>query len=146
MLCLGGMYSWSLYNGPLTHDIGVITQVASDWSLSSVVPVFGTLVFCNGTAGAVLGKWIDKSGPRISYLVGGLMYGGGMCLGSLGVTLHSLPLLYGGFGIIGGLGHVCTSPHISNSSTHTYIHTFTRAFVTFHPFPHSFNSFPINEG
>lgn len=61
MMCLGGLYSWSLYNGPLTHEIGVITQIADDWPLTAVVPVFGTLVVFNGVAGAVLGKWIDKS-------------------------------------------------------------------------------------
>ena len=115
MLCLGGMYSWSLYNGPLTHDIGIITQVASDWSLSSVVPVFGTLVFFNGVAGAVLGKWIDRSGPRISYGVGGLMYGGGLMLGGIGVTTHTLPLLYAGYGVIGGLGHVCLYHLLENT-------------------------------
>ena len=130
MLCLGGMYSWSLYNGPLTHDLGIIAQVAGDWPLTSVVPVFGTLVFCNGVAGAVLGKWIDRSGPRIAYGVGGTMYGGGLMLGSLGVATHSLPLLYAGFGIIGGLGHVRFS-YLHTHKIHFSFYIFFRESATF---------------
>lgn len=99
-LCLGGIYSWSLYNGPLTHEIGIITSVAEDWSLASVVPVFSTIVFMNGFAGAVLGKWIDRVGPRIALSTGGLCYGGGIILGSFGVAMHSLPLVYTGYSFV----------------------------------------------
>lgn len=38
-------------------------------------------------------------------MAGGLLYGGGVMLSSVGVALHQLPLIYLGFGVFAGLGH-----------------------------------------
>ncbi len=97
-VCLGGVYSWSLFNGPLTREIGCVASVAADWGLSQVVPVFSTVILFNGVAGALLGKWCDRVGPRIALGVGGALYGGGIMIGSIGIATHSLPLLYLGYG------------------------------------------------
>ncbi|ETO17584.1 hypothetical protein RFI_19737, partial [Reticulomyxa filosa] len=94
---------------------------------NKVVPIFSTVIFMNGMGGAFLGKWIDRVGPRIALGIGGLCYGGGIMLGSLGIAYHSLPLVYLGYvkllslyyhteyvGIIGGLGHgICYISPIS---------------------------------
>lgn len=45
-----------------------------------------------------------KVGPRLAMSTAGCLFGAGWVLGSLGVYFHCLPLLYGGFGILGGMG------------------------------------------
>lgn len=36
--------------------------------------------------------------------MGGVLFGGGMLVGSLGLYLHSLPVLYLGYGVLLGCG------------------------------------------
>lgn len=45
----------------------------------------------------------DRS-PRENGLLAAGVFGGGFVLGGIGVHLHSLPLLYLGYGVLGGLG------------------------------------------
>ncbi|MCB2103888.1 MAG: MFS transporter, partial [Rhodobacteraceae bacterium] len=35
-LCIGSVYAWSVFNPPLTRELGVVASSAEDWSLSSV--------------------------------------------------------------------------------------------------------------
>jgi MFS family permease len=60
----------------------------------------------------VLGKWQLRVGPRMSLVVAGACFGGGLMLGALGISMHSLPLLYLGYGVLGGtaLGLAYTPP------------------------------------
>lgn len=37
---IGGVYSWSIFNEPLTRNIGVIASSSQDWQLGDVVPIF----------------------------------------------------------------------------------------------------------
>lgn len=54
-----------------------------------------------------------KYGPRASMAFAGLMYGGGMLVGSAGIYLHSLTMLYLGYGVMGGCGvGICYTPPI----------------------------------
>ena len=54
-----------------------------------------------------------KYGPRASMALAGLMYGGGMLIGSAGIYLHSLTMLYLGYGVMGGCGvGICYTPPI----------------------------------
>jgi len=45
-----------------------------------------------------------KVGLRKSVALAGLFFGGGLCVGSVGIATHSLPLLYLGYGVIAGAG------------------------------------------
>jgi hypothetical protein len=45
-----------------------------------------------------------KYGPKASMTAAGLFFGGGMIVGSAGLYLHSLPLLYLGYGVLSGCG------------------------------------------
>eukprot|EP00049_Salpingoeca_infusionum_P011325 m.195798 g.195798 ORF g.195798 m.195798 type:complete len:648 (+) comp14899_c1_seq5:2470-4413(+) len=103
-ICLGSMYAWSLLNSGLTREIGVVAPTAGDWGLSDCVPVFSTICVFHGLSAAVVGKWQERVGARHAGTIGALTFGGGFVLGSLGVYLHNLPLLYGGFGVISGIG------------------------------------------
>ena len=57
---MGACYAWSLFNEPLTREIGVIAQASNDWVLSNVVSTFMAIIVAQGTAMAVCGKWVEK--------------------------------------------------------------------------------------
>ena len=126
-LSIGSVYAWSIFNTPLTRELGVVASSAGDWSLASVVPVFSTAIVCLGLSAAVAGKWLEEVrslpvvcmlhwrpaaphggckqvGPRMVGVTSALCWGGGFVLGGVGVAMHSLPLLYLGYGVLGGCG------------------------------------------
>src|SRR5262249_4601387 len=47
------------------------------------------------------GLWLNRSGPRVVAVTGGLLYGAGTLLASFS---HSLGWLYVSYGVIGGIG------------------------------------------
>jgi len=103
-LSIGSVYSWSLFNEPLARSLGVVAASSADWGLSSVVPVFSATIGVAGLTAALSGPWAEKFGPRSAVLVAGMCWGSGLVLGGLGVSLHMLPLVYLGYGLVGGLG------------------------------------------
>ena len=103
-LCIGSVYAWSIYNTPLTRVLGVVTSSADDWTLSEVVWVFTVAILFLGLAAAFAGKWLEDVGPRTVGIVAASCWGGGYLIGSLGVALHQLWLVYLGYGVIGGCG------------------------------------------
>ncbi len=103
-LCIGSVYAWSVFNPPLTKEIGVVVSAADDWSLSSVVWIFSVAIVCLGLAAAIAGKWLEKVGPRMVGVVAALCWGGGFIIGSLGIAMHQLWLVYLGYGVLGGCG------------------------------------------
>lgn len=56
-LCIGSVYAWSIFNGPLTRELGVVAPSAADWSLTSVVPVFSTSIVFLGLSAALGGRY-----------------------------------------------------------------------------------------
>ena len=57
-LCIGSLYAWSLFNAPLTRELGVVTSAGDDWTLSSVVWIFSVAIVSLGLAAAFGGKWL----------------------------------------------------------------------------------------
>ena len=53
---------------------------------------------------SLLGNFQARVGPSTAIRYASFATGGGFLLGSLGIHLHSLPLLYLGYGFFGGLG------------------------------------------
>ena len=51
-----------------------------------------------------MGRLVERFGPRLTGTVAALLYGSGILLTGLAVQLESLPLLYIGYGVVGGLG------------------------------------------
>ncbi|MEM6683885.1 MAG: OFA family MFS transporter [Pseudomonadota bacterium] len=103
-LCIGSVYAWSVFNPPLTRELGIVASSANDWSLSSVVWIFSVAIVSLGLTAAVGGKWLEKVGPRFVGVVAACLWGGGFLLGSLGIAMHQLWLLYVGYGVMGGMG------------------------------------------
>jgi MFS family permease len=103
-LCIGSVYAWSIFNPQLGRVHGVVASAADDWSLSEVVWVFTVAIVMLGLSATFAGKWLERVGPRTVGTVAALCWGGGLALGAAGIAWHMLPLLYLGYGVIGGCG------------------------------------------
>eukprot|EP00808_Paulinella_micropora_P012998 g57501.t1 len=103
-LCLGSVYSWSLYNEPLTNFYGVVGRSSQDWKLSQVVPLFTLILVLQGLSAAAAGKWQQKVGGRGAAFVGACCFGGGHVMAGLSCFAHFLPGMYLGYGLIAGSG------------------------------------------
>jgi len=93
-VCLGILYSWSVFRGPLSQAYGwdkTVTIAPYRWSI-----LFFTIAM------VVAGFWQDRKGPRLVGSIGGLLLAIGCLLAWLfGDTPEGLVLSYG---VIGGLG------------------------------------------
>jgi len=103
-LSIGSVYAWSLFNAPLCRQLGVVTPSSGDWALDAVVPVFSVCALALGACTAGLGKWAERVGPRMVAGTAALCWGSGLAISALGCELHQLPLLYAGYGVLGGIG------------------------------------------
>jgi len=103
-LCIGSLYAWSLFNAPLTRELGVVTSAGDDWTLSSVVWIFSVAIVSLGLAAAFGGKWLERVGPRAVGVLAAFCWGGGFLTGSVGISTHQLWLVYLGYGVLGGIG------------------------------------------
>ena len=103
-LCIGSVYAWSIYNPALTKVVGVVASSADDWTLTEVVWIFTVAILVLGLAAAFAGKWLEEVGPRTVGIVAAFCWGGGYIVGSLGIYLNQVWLLYLGYGVIGGCG------------------------------------------
>ncbi len=98
-LCLGTIYSWSVFVAPLTNyftrDLG-LTVTASDILLPfSVFLAFFALTML------FAGRYIEQYGPRNVTILGGMLTGLGWLLASFATSVPLLCVLYG---VIGGTG------------------------------------------
>jgi hypothetical protein len=55
-LCIGSVYAWSVFNGPLTRVQGVVASAGGDWTLQQVVWIFTVAIVFLGLSAAVAGK------------------------------------------------------------------------------------------
>lgn len=103
-LCIGSIYSWSIFNPVLTRELGVVASAAADWSIGSVVWIFSVAIVFVGLAAAVAGRWIDRVGPRAAGVAAACLWGSGFMVGSAGIHWRELWLVYAGYGVLGGCG------------------------------------------
>jgi MFS transporter, OFA family, oxalate/formate antiporter len=92
-MALGAVYAWSVFRVPLAK----LFQA----TISQITLTFTIAIFVLGFASFAGGLWLNKSGPRIVAMTGGLLYGGGIFLASFSSGLTALYLTYG---LIGGIG------------------------------------------
>jgi MFS transporter, OFA family, oxalate/formate antiporter len=98
-LCLGSIYSWSVFVGPLTDYFTKILH--QQVSASELLMPFSVFLACFALAMPLTGKSLDRYGPRMIIIAGGLLTGLGWLLAS---TASSVQMLSGMYGVIGGLG------------------------------------------
>ena len=101
---IGSVYAWSIWNNPLTRQLGVVAQAAGDWSLGDALSVFSCTAVALGTTTFVLGPWQERSGPRMVAFAVAHCYSAAFLLTGLGAQHHSLALMYAGYGVLGGVG------------------------------------------
>ena len=83
---------------------GVITAAPQDWTHPTLLPIFSTAAITLGLTTSTLGSWVEKVGPRKAGMVGSAFWSGALLTTAAGVELHSLPMLYLGYGLLGGMG------------------------------------------
>jgi OFA family oxalate/formate antiporter-like MFS transporter len=93
-IALGAVYAWSVFRVPLAKQFG--------WSISEVTLTFTIAIVALGISAFFAGLWLNRKGPRIVAMTGGLLYGLGIFLASF--SNHGLWWLYLSYGLIGGIG------------------------------------------
>ena len=93
-IALGAVYAWSVFRIPLSKQF--------HWTIAQVTFTFTIAIFVLGVASFFGGLWLNRSGPRIVAMTGGLLYGLGVFLASF--SAHKLWWLYLSYGLIGGIG------------------------------------------
>lgn len=104
-LCIGEIYGFSVFNEPLTRVAGISSPVEGvDWKKPEVGWIYSLGLIVLGLSAAVLGRWVERVGPRKAMAASACCFCGGLALTAWGVHLHSLPLVYAGYGVVGGIG------------------------------------------
>ena len=52
----------------------------------------------------LLCEWVEKVGPCMAGVTGSACWGGALLTTAVGIEAHSLPLVYLGYGVLGGVG------------------------------------------
>ncbi len=96
MICLGTVYSWSVYTQPLIASFG--------WSNTTTTWTFALAIFFLGVGAIIGGRWQDSAGPRPVAMTGVILWGVGNILAGLGTAHLGAWWLYLTYGVIGGIG------------------------------------------
>jgi len=118
-LCIGMAYGFSVFWLPLSRAIGIQKSVACppemgligalfttncDWKISDLGWMYTLFFVLLGSAAAIWGGWLERSGPRKAGVVSALCWCGGLLISAVGVMTHQLWLMWLGSGVIGGIG------------------------------------------
>jgi MFS family permease len=104
-LCIGEIYGFSVFNGPLTQIVGINRSIAGrDWTIPEVGWIYSIALIMLGLSAAILGRWVERVGPRKTIIASAGCFCGGLWVSSAGVYLHNIWLIYLGYGVIGGIG------------------------------------------
>ncbi|MDQ1628253.1 MAG: hypothetical protein QOI54_1997 [Actinomycetota bacterium] len=95
-LSIGQVYAFSVFKTPLVDHFHS--------SLTAIGIVFSIAIVMLGASAAILGTWVERSGPRKSMAAAALCWSSGFLIGALGVASDQLWLVYLGYGVIGGIG------------------------------------------
>jgi MFS family permease len=119
-LCIGQAYAFSVFNIPMSKLIGItgkappggwdlakliaIPSAPGDWPLTELGWIFSLGIFFLGVSAALLGRWVEEGGPRKAMFTAALCWAGGFLVSALGVYVHTIWLIYLGYGVLGGFG------------------------------------------
>jgi OFA family oxalate/formate antiporter-like MFS transporter len=95
-ISIGSVYAWSVFNLPLENAFG--------WTKGNVAITFSLAIFFLGMSAAVMGRFVERRGPRASGTVAAALWGTGLLVASLGVKLGIIQVLWLGYGVLGGMG------------------------------------------
>ncbi|MCD8505767.1 MAG: OFA family MFS transporter [Alkalibacterium thalassium] len=92
-LCIGGIYTWSLFNQPLVDAFG--------WERTEVYTAYSLIIFIFAFVTIFSGRLQDRIGPRLVGTIGMICFSAGLIIAS---QARSLPVLYLGYSLLGGIG------------------------------------------
>jgi OFA family oxalate/formate antiporter-like MFS transporter len=95
-LCIGSVYSWSVFVKPIMKEFG--------WTLKDVQLSFSIAILFLGLSAAMLGRLVEKYGPRKAGTFASLFFGIGIAASGLAVTSRNIYALYLCYGVLGGIG------------------------------------------
>ena len=96
MVCLGTVYSWSLFTKPLIANFG--------WTNTTTTLNFALAIFFLGVGAILGGRWQDRAGPRPVIVTGAVLWGLGNILAGLGTARLGAWWMYLTYGVVGGIG------------------------------------------
>ena len=102
-LCIGQAYAFSVFNLPMTKLIGINHSAPGDWKLTELGWIFSIAIFFLGVSSAIFGRWVEEGGPRRAMFTAAVCWAGGFFISATGVYIHTLWLIYIGYGVIGGI-------------------------------------------
>ncbi|MDE2483198.1 MAG: OFA family MFS transporter [bacterium] len=97
MLCLGTVYSWSIFTNSLIAGF--------NWSTQDATIPFETAIFFLGLGAVFGGRWQDRVGPRTVTIVGAITWGVGVLLAGLGTQALGKWWMDLTYGVIAGFGN-----------------------------------------
>jgi MFS family permease len=103
-LCIGQAYAFSVFNKPMSLALGVTAPAPGDWTIPNLGWIFSLAIVFLGLSAAVFGRWVESAGPRAAMFAAACLFCGGLIVAGFGVSIHNLPLVYLGYGVIGGCG------------------------------------------
>jgi MFS family permease len=104
-MCIGEIYGFSVFNVPLTRAIGIRASLpGQDFTIPQVGWIYSIALIMLGLSAAFLGKWVERNGPRKTMFASACCFSSGLIVAAFGVGLHSLALIYLGYGLLGGIG------------------------------------------
>ena len=96
-LAIGQVYAFSVFKNPLlAYDHA--------WNLKAVGYIFSIAIAFLGISAALFGAWLEKAGPRRAMFYAAICFSSGFFIAALGTSIHSLALIYLGYGVVGGVG------------------------------------------
>ena len=95
-LALGTVYAWSFFQQPV--------MAAGNWTNTQAAWAFSLAIFSLGLAAAWGGVNLPRFGPRRLAMTGGVLFGLSYLIAAYALSIKSLPLLYVGYGVVGGVG------------------------------------------
>jgi len=98
-LCLGTLYSWSVFVEPLTAYFS--TGLGMAVTVNDVLMPFSVFIAVFAITMLLTGKYVEELQPRIITVIGGICCGLGWLLASTATSVIMLTLV---FGVIGGIG------------------------------------------
>lgn len=100
-LAIGQAYAFSVFNLPLSK---LKAADGSTWDLKDLGWIFSLAIVFLGLSAAFGGKWVERAGPRKAMFASAVFFSTGFLVSWVGITMHSLPIIFVGYGVLGGIG------------------------------------------
>ena len=95
-ICIGSVYAWSVYVNPIKEEM--------NWTLTDVTIAFSIAIFFLGLSAALMGKFVERNGPKVAAIIAAVLFGVGTVGSGLAIMMESKMLLYFFYGVVGGCG------------------------------------------